>query len=89
MGHFGERPLLRMARGGWATGVSALLLVTCGQRPTADDPASGNWTRYGLDDAETRNSPLTSINRNTVGGLGLVWSHDLDTDRGQIGRAHV
>ncbi len=83
MGHFGERPLLRMARGGWATGVSALLLVTCGQRPTADDPASGNWTRYGLDDAETRNSPLTSINRNTVGGLGLVWSHDLDTDRGQ------
>lgn len=41
------------------------------------------WLSYGRDYAEQRFSPLTSINDTNVAQLGLAWSADLDTARGQ------
>ena len=43
----------------------------------------GEWLTYGRDLAEQRFSPLTLINDANVGQLGLAWSHDLETARGQ------
>ena len=46
--------------------------------------ASDNeWLSYGRDTNEQRFSPLTAINDQNVGQLGLAWSADLDTARGQ------
>jgi quinohemoprotein ethanol dehydrogenase len=47
----------------------------------ADDGA--NWISHGRTADEQRNSPLTAVNDRTVAGLGLAWSSDLDTARGQ------
>ncbi|MDP3677181.1 MAG: PQQ-dependent dehydrogenase, methanol/ethanol family [Novosphingobium sp.] len=43
----------------------------------------GEWLSYGRDYNEQRFSPLTQINDTTVKDLGLAWSHDLETARGQ------
>ena len=42
-----------------------------------------NWLSYGRTYDEQRFSPLTAINDKNVGKLGLQWSADLDTARGQ------
>jgi quinohemoprotein ethanol dehydrogenase len=47
------------------------------------EPAAGEWARHGYDLSETRFSPLTDMNVDTVGRLKLAWSYDLDTNRGQ------
>lgn len=44
---------------------------------------AGEWLSYGRDYDEQRFSPLTQVNSDTVGKLGLAWFHDLDTARGQ------
>lgn len=41
-----------------------------------DDP--GAWLAYGRGYDEHRFSPLTQINRETVGNLGLVWSRPIE-----------
>ena len=38
--------------------------------------ADADWPRYGGDDAKTRHSALTQINRGNVGQLALAWQHD-------------
>src|SRR4051794_14821712 len=43
----------------------------------------GEWLSYGRDYAEQRFSPLTQISDQSVAQLGLAWSADLDTARGQ------
>ena len=40
------------------------------------------WLTYGLTQAETRYSPLTQINAETVKRLGLAWSYDLGSGGG-------
>jgi quinohemoprotein ethanol dehydrogenase len=47
------------------------------------DKDTGNWLTYGRTYSEQRYSPLTSIDTANVGKLGLAWSLDLDTHRGQ------
>ncbi len=42
-----------------------------------------DWLTYGRDYAEQRYSPLTGVNEYNVNQLGLVWSADMDTARGQ------
>jgi len=42
-----------------------------------------SWMSVGRNYEETRYSPLDAINVDTVGKLGLAWSFELDTDRGQ------
>ena len=46
-----------------------------------DDGA--NWLSYGRTYDEQRFSPLTTVNDANVSQLGLEWSSDLDTARGQ------
>lgn len=48
----------------------------------ASAPA-GEWLTYGRDPHEQRFSPLTGIDDGNVGQLGLAWSADLETARGQ------
>ncbi|WP_068074741.1 PQQ-dependent dehydrogenase, methanol/ethanol family [Novosphingobium lentum] len=46
--------------------------------------ADGNeWLSYGRDYGEQRFSPLTQVSDQNVGQLGLAWSSDLETARGQ------
>ncbi|MCB5425692.1 PQQ-dependent dehydrogenase, methanol/ethanol family [Altererythrobacter sp. CC-YST694] len=48
-------------------------------------PPDGEWLTYGRDYGEQRYSPLDKINLDNVKDLGLAWSADLDTARGQEG----
>jgi quinohemoprotein ethanol dehydrogenase len=45
--------------------------------------APGEWLSYGRTYDEQRFSPLSQIDRQTVGKLGLAWWASFDTDRGQ------
>lgn len=54
-----------------------------GTRIANADSDPNNWLSHGRGYDEQRNSPLTQINASNVSQLGLVWSHDLDTNRGQ------
>lgn len=44
---------------------------------------NAEWLSYGRTYAEDRFSPLEQINRESVQNLGVAWSFELDTDRGQ------
>jgi quinohemoprotein ethanol dehydrogenase len=46
------------------------------------DGDAANWLQYGRTYDDHRHSPLTQINEQTVGRLGLVWSRELNTTRG-------
>ncbi len=74
--------------------IAALTLAGCGKKASA--PAKegvtdamlksgvpGEWLTYGLDNGEQRFSPLTAVSDQTVNQLGLAWSADMDTARGQ------
>lgn len=52
-------------------------------RLIAADEDTGNWVSHGRTYSEQRFSPLKSINDDNVTQLGLAWSLDLDTHRGQ------
>ena len=54
-----------------------------GARILAADSEPGNWMTYGRTYNEQRFSPLSQINDANAGQLGLAWSYDLDTKRGQ------
>jgi quinohemoprotein ethanol dehydrogenase len=74
--------------------LAALSLAGCGDKASAPvtegvtdamlkSGVPGEWLTYGLDTGEHRFSPLNTVNDKTVGQLGLAWSADLDTARGQ------
>ena len=50
-------------------------------RIIAADDEPGNWLSFGRNYGETRFSPLTQINRETVSELGLAWFKDMGTNR--------
>jgi quinohemoprotein ethanol dehydrogenase len=51
-------------------------MIVANERNTRD------WPSYGLDYAETRFSKLKQIGTDNVGKLGLVWSYNLESNRG-------
>ncbi len=78
-------------------GAALLALVSCTQKTppppitaadvnaaaiTAADERPGVWLSHGRTYSEQRFSPLTQINAQNVGRLGLAWSADLDMGRG-------
>ena len=76
-----------------AAAVTAALLAGCqrsaepkegvnGARIAAAD-TNGEWLSYGKGYSEQRFSPLEKINVSTAPKLGLAWSAEFDTDRGQ------
>jgi PQQ-dependent dehydrogenase (methanol/ethanol family) len=48
----------------------------------ANAATTRDWPSYGLDYAETRFSRLKQIDTGNVKDLGLVWSYDLESNRG-------
>ena len=52
-------------------------------RLLAANEDGANWMSYGRTYDEQRFSPLTDVNDSNVGQLGLEWSADMDTARGQ------
>lgn len=48
----------------------------------ATETEGSQWLSHGRTWSEQRHSPLTGINPETVAGLGLAWSIDLDNNRG-------
>ena len=44
---------------------------------------NSEWLSYGRSYSEQRYSPLTAINADSVTDLGVAWSFELDTNRGQ------
>jgi PQQ-dependent dehydrogenase (methanol/ethanol family) len=54
-----------------------------GDRIANADREPGNWMSHGRTYDEQRFSPLQEINDKNVAQLGLAWSYDLDTRRGQ------
>jgi len=54
-----------------------------GKAIAAADRHAGDWLSYGRSYDEQRFSPLAKISDRNVGQLGLAWSSELDTTRGQ------
>ena len=48
----------------------------------ANERSTRDWPSHGLDYAETRFSRLKQVNTGNVDKLGLVWSYDLESNRG-------
>jgi len=65
-----------------------LLASSGGAAPVGDaelrnsDKDAGNWLMYGRTYDDHRFSPLNQINEQTIGKLGLAWSHEFGTTRG-------
>ena len=55
-------------------------IATIGDAEIADEGRTADWLAYGRTHAETRFSPLTDINLNTVSRLGVSWYRDLPND---------
>ena len=51
------------------------------ERIQAAESEPGNWLAFGRTYEEQRFSPLTGINRENVGELGLAWFKDMGTNR--------
>jgi PQQ-dependent dehydrogenase (methanol/ethanol family) len=68
-------------------GLAAAGLLLATVAPQAGRAIAGkegaDWPTTGRTWADQRFSPLTQINTETVGKLGLAWRHEFDTDRGQ------
>ena len=52
-------------------------------RLTGADKDTFNWLSHGRTYDEQRYSPLNQIDAANINTLGLAWSYDLDTERGQ------
>ncbi len=60
--------------------IGAALLAGCSEDNKVND---ANWAMHGRSADEQRFSPNTQIDKNNISELGLTWSYDLDTTRGQ------
>src|SRR3970040_1609065 len=73
----------------WLIAVVLFVATVGGQQPARiDDEAlkkagtGDDWITYGLNQAETRFSPLTDINTTNVNRLGLAWSYEVGSGGG-------
>jgi quinohemoprotein ethanol dehydrogenase len=75
----------RILGGAAAIAVCAVLAAyaTGFGRQHSGNVADREWLNYGRDYGEQRFSPLSQVNRETVGKLGVAWWAEFDTDRGQ------
>ena len=51
----------------------------------SSDKDTSNWLMYGRTYDDHRFSPLTQINEQSIGKLGLAWNRELGTTRGLEG----
>ncbi|MGI9221886.1 MAG: PQQ-dependent dehydrogenase, methanol/ethanol family [Woeseiaceae bacterium] len=59
-------------------------IATIGDNEIADESRTTDWLAYGRTHSETRFSPLSDINLNTVARLGVDWYRDLPNDVGLV-----
>jgi quinohemoprotein ethanol dehydrogenase len=80
-----------LKNGFFSCAVFPLLLLLCSgghAAPVGDselrsaDRDAGNWLMYGRTYDDHRFSPLNQINEQSIGKLGLAWSHEFGTTRG-------
>ena len=70
--------------------VTLFVVVASGQQPARIDDAAltragrtgDDWLTYGINQAETRFSPLNQINATNVKNLALAWSYDVGSGGG-------
>src|SRR5271167_2865422 len=58
------------------------LMGACKKSPPATAVVGADWTMYGRTNDEQRFSPLSQINEQNIGQLGLLWDRELGTTRG-------
>ena len=63
--------------------VCAAAATAANQSPLSPEFDARNWAAIGRTAGETHYSPLTEINRETVGRLKLAWTLDLDVGNAQ------
>ncbi|MEL6875196.1 MAG: PQQ-dependent dehydrogenase, methanol/ethanol family [Pseudomonadota bacterium] len=68
--------------------LAPLFLAACGSQGSEDNATVApdvptEWSSIGFDAKEQRHSPLTQINEDNVGELGIAWFKDLPDARGQ------
>jgi quinohemoprotein ethanol dehydrogenase len=63
--------------------VTSALLTTAAVCGAGTPEALAQWTVHGGTDSEQRFSPLHQVNTENVGKLGLSWSFEFDSNRGQ------
>ena len=77
-----------------AVAIGVLYLTACSSTPTpqprtdtqriiAADTEPGSWLTHGRTYGEQRFSPLSKVSTDTVGRLGLAWTYEMKTNRGQ------
>jgi len=70
----------------WVLATASLAIVATAVTGATPKQGNADWPSYGLTADESRFSPLTQINADTVKNLGLAWSIDLPvTARGLQG----
>src|SRR6201982_2616814 len=84
--------VVTMWRGAWLlvvsfAGVAACVILGACRSSNSFNSTTGagdsaDWSMHGRSYDEQRFSPLKQINAETVGKLGLVWSHEFGTNRG-------
>lgn len=74
--------LAQPARKGSPEHIKAVTAPIDSRAIRANGQRSTNWLSYGLDHTEARFSRLKQIDTANVGRLGLVWSYDLQSNRG-------
>ena len=63
--------------------LSCVFFSACSREEAVDTGLQDvGWAKHGLTDAEGRYSPLTDVNDDNVGSLGLAWYFDYPTNRG-------
>ncbi|MCW5636835.1 MAG: PQQ-dependent dehydrogenase, methanol/ethanol family [Rubrivivax sp.] len=75
-------PLLAQSAKGSPEHIRAATARIDGRAIQANAATTRDWPSYGLDYAETRFSRLKQIDAGNVKDLGLVWSYDLQSNRG-------
>ena len=65
-----------------AAGLAVASAAVTGERIANADAEPGNWMSTGRTYDEQRFSPLDTINKDTIDGLGLAWYWDTGTVRG-------
>ena len=78
------------ALGAFPALVILFVVVTSGQQTARIDDAAlaragrtgDDWLTYGINQAETRFSPLADINTTNVSRLNLAWSYDVGSGGG-------
>lgn len=65
------------------SGASASAASDASKAAPRAEPADVEWRQHGLDNAETRFSPLAQINADNVAQLGLNWYFDYPAARGK------